>query len=74
MTSLEFLFKNLLECPKDKFIWYSYFDKAKEMSEIPELLDKEIFNAAFDKYTIEDEIEAFAQGAKWYREQLKQKQ
>jgi hypothetical protein len=31
MNSLEFLFQNLLECPKDKFIWYSYLDKAKVM-------------------------------------------
>jgi ribosomal protein L32 len=39
-----------------------------------EISDEEIFNVAFDKYVIQYEIEAFMQGAKWYREQLKQKQ
>ena len=74
MKSLEFLFQNLLECPKDKLIWYSYLDKAKEMYMVEsEISDKDIFNAAFDKYVIQDEIEAFTKGAEWYREQLKQK-
>jgi len=35
--------------------------------------DKDIFNVAFDKYVIEDEIEAFIQGANWMQEQLKTK-
>jgi len=33
--------------------------------------DKEILNVAYDKYVIEDEIEAFIQGANWMQEQLK---
>jgi hypothetical protein len=36
-----------------------------------EISDKDIFNVAFDKYVIEDEIEAFTKGAEWYREQLR---
>ena len=72
MTSLDFLFQNLLECPKDKFIWYSYLDKAKEKykKEI-ELSDEQIITEATNRYVIEDEIEAFIQGANWIQEKLK---
>ena len=30
-SAVKWLFDNLLECPKDKFVWYSYLDKALEM-------------------------------------------
>jgi len=36
-----------------------------------EISDKDILNVAYDKYVIEDEIEAFIQGAEWMQEQLK---
>jgi len=36
-----------------------------------EISDKDILNVAYDKYVIEDEIEAFIQGANWMQEQLK---
>jgi uncharacterized protein (UPF0305 family) len=121
MTSLDFLFQNLLECPKDKLIWYSYFDKAKEMhkkeiidayyqcgidnfehindlsnSEIPNLSDEKTLSEKYQEYKdwlneihelSDDEINKqaepieegiyrmfFKTGAKWYREQLKQRQ
>jgi len=35
--------------------------------------DEDILNVAYDKYVIEDEIEAFIQGANWMQEQLKSK-
>jgi hypothetical protein len=31
MTSVEFLFNELWETPKDKFTWYSILSKAQEM-------------------------------------------
>ena len=39
-----------------------------------EISDEDILIEAINRYVIEDEIEAFIQGAKWYREQLKQRQ
>jgi len=42
-----------------------------QAAERGEISDKDIFNVAFDKYVIEDEIEAFTKGAEWYREQLR---
>jgi hypothetical protein len=77
-SAVKWLFDNLLECPKDKFIWHSYLNKALEMekqsnSEKPNCLisDEEIEKEANYLYVIEDEIEAFIKGAEWYREQLK---
>jgi hypothetical protein len=31
MTAVDWLFKALLEEPKDKMVWYAILDKAKEM-------------------------------------------
>ena len=78
MTSLEFLFNELWESPKDKLAWHIVLHKAKEMhnKEI-EISDEEI-----DKAAIENRInykqkyvahKAFREGAKWYQEQLKNK-
>jgi hypothetical protein len=36
-----------------------------------EISDKKILDVAYDKYVIEDEIEAFIQGANWIQEQIK---
>jgi len=82
MTSVEWLFNELWDAPKDKFIWHSILNQAKEMHRQEmattckenlqvEMSDEHIQNEANYLYVIEDEIEAFIQGAKWYREQLK---
>jgi len=71
MTSLEFLFNELWETPKDKLTWHYILNKAKEMhnKEI-EISDEEIEEASeFYKYKINKTF--FIEGAKWYREQLK---
>jgi len=72
MTSIEFLFNELWETPKDKFTWCFILNKAKEMhnKEI-ELSDEQILTEATNRYVIEDEIEAFIQGANWIQEKLK---
>jgi hypothetical protein len=48
--------------------WKEYQDW---LNEPPEISDEEILTEATDRYVIEDEIEAFMKGAKWYKEQLK---
>jgi hypothetical protein len=53
-------------------IWL-HGDGRKLMSSQKEISDKDIFNVAYDKYVIEDEIEAFIKGANWMQEQLKTK-
>jgi hypothetical protein len=75
MTSLEFLFQNLLECPKDKLIWYSYLDKAKEIhNQEIEISDEEIEKGAANLANPNvDKTDNWIEGAKWYKEQLKQK-
>jgi hypothetical protein len=51
-------------------IWL-YGDGKKLKSSQTEISDKEILDVAYDKYVIEDEIEAFIKGANWMQEQLK---
>jgi len=70
MTSIEFLFKELWETPKDKFEWCFILNKAKEMhnKEI-EISDEEIKKAANNP---NNDGYCFQEGARWYREQLKQ--
>jgi len=70
MTSIEFLFNELWETSKDKFEWHSILEKAKEMhnKEI-EISDEEIKKAANNP---NNDGYCFQEGAKWYREQLKQ--
>jgi hypothetical protein len=72
MTSIEFLFNELWETPKDKLTWHTIFNKAKEMhkQEI-EISDEQILTEATNRYVIEDEIEAFIQGANFIQEKLK---
>jgi len=72
MTSIEFLFNELWETSKDKFEWNSILEKAKEMhkKEI-EISDEEIKKAANNP---NNDGYCFQEGAKWYREQLKQRQ
>jgi len=110
MTSIEFLFNELWESPKDKLTWHTILNKAKEMHkhEIIDtyLLDEldsgkkyaeqyyqetfvsngtdehivdtnemisedKMLTEATNRYVIENEIEAFIQGANWMEEQLK---
>jgi hypothetical protein len=69
MTSIEWLFQKLWEAPKDKLTWYYILKQAKEMEIISnEEIDQ---SAPMGNPTLE---EGFVRGAKWYREQLKQKQ
>jgi hypothetical protein len=69
MNSLEWLFNELWEAPKDKLTWYYILKQAKEMEMIS---NEEIDQAApMGNLTLE---EGFIRGAKWYREQLKQRQ
>jgi hypothetical protein len=74
MTSIEWLFNELWETPKDKFAWCFILNKAKEMhKQEMEISDEEIFNEADKKYDGIWDCEKFEEGAKWYREQLKSK-
>jgi hypothetical protein len=70
MTSIEFLFNELWETSKDKLEWHSILEKAKEMhnKEI-EISDEEIKKAANNP---NNDGYCFQEGARWYREQLKQ--
>ena len=74
MTSLEFLFNELWETPKDKLTWHSILNKAKEIhNQEIELSDEEIEDVAFERYTGDSAKFGFIEGIKWYREQLKSK-
>jgi len=78
MTSIEWLFENLWDEPKDKLTWHSILDKAKEMAQLPqqEISDEEIEKAAnghFEGDLMWSERIAFKLAIRWYREQLKQK-
>jgi len=80
MTSIEWLFNELWEVPKDKLTWHSILSKAKEMESSQEISDEEIFKqsvlAMEERYGsgCDEEIDAHFRGAVWYREQLKEKQ
>jgi hypothetical protein len=81
MTSIEYLFNELWEAPKDKLTWHSILKKAKEMHKQEmatncsqqEISDEEIEEAGERLVDDEYEFNAFIIGAKWYREQLKNK-
>jgi len=78
MKSIEWLFNELWEVPKDKLTWHSILSKAKEMESSQEISDEEIFKqsvlAMEERYGsgCDEEIDAHFRGAVWYREQLKQ--
>ena len=83
MTSVEWLFNELWETPKDKFEWYYILNKAKEMhnqemSQLPqkEISDEEIEKASYKFWEFKEHTQStcWKKGAKWYREQLKQRQ
>jgi hypothetical protein len=75
MTSIEFLFNELWETSKDKLEWHSILEKAKEMhKQEMEISDEEIENDAFERFITDSGRFGFISGAKWYREQLKQRQ
>lgn len=86
MTAVEWLIDKLWDMPKDKFIWDSLLVKAKQMEKEQMatkcnqlgISDEDIRNAAIDTWQAEYQsglyVSAFELGAKWYREQLKQKQ
>lgn len=78
MTSVEFLFNELWETPKDKLTWHSILKKAKEMENVcssqTEISDEEIEKARNEAFLkIDDRGVFFEMGARWYREQLKKK-
>ena len=77
-TSVDWLFENLWDEPKDKLTWHSILDKAKEMAQLPqqEISDEEIEKFADEELgTIRSDFDmGVIQGMKLYREQLKQKQ
>jgi hypothetical protein len=56
MTSIEFLFNELWETPKDKFEWNSILEKAKEMHKqeiidaLNEFSDERLSDEFCDKY------------------------
>jgi hypothetical protein len=70
MTSVEFLFQNLLECPKDKLIWYSYLDKAKEMHK-REIIDAYKRESAYMKYIGCSDEQIKTSAKKYYQETFK---
>jgi hypothetical protein len=74
MTSIEWLFNELWEVPKDKLTWHSILNKAKEMESSQEISDEEIEKFADEELgTIRTDFDfGVIQGMKWYREQLKQ--
>lgn len=86
-TSIQFLFNELWENPKDKFQWRSILSKAEEMHKQEtdanysqqEISDEEIFKQSIkemeERYGsgCDEEIDAHFRGAIWYREQLKSK-
>jgi hypothetical protein len=73
MTSIEYLFTKLWNTDKDKFMWHNILDKAIEMhKQEMEISDEEIEKATID-FDIRVTRSAFIEGAKWYREQLKNK-
>jgi|GEM_PF-1684461 len=73
MTSIEWLFNELWEVPKDKLTWHSILSKAKEMKSSQEISDEEIEKFADEELgTIRTDFDfGVIQGMKWYREQLK---
>jgi len=77
MTSIEWLFNELWETPKDKLTWHSILKKAKEMENVcslqTEISDEEIEKFADEELgTIRTDFDfGVIQGMKWYREQLK---
>ena len=75
MTSIEWLFNELWEVPKDKLTWHSILNKAKEMESSQEISDEEIEKFADEELgTIRTDFDfGVIQGMKWYREQLKNK-
>jgi len=77
MTSIEWLFNELWETPKDKLTWHSILKKAKETENVcslqTEISDEEIEKARHEAFLkIDERGDFFEMGAKWYREQLKQ--
>ena len=78
MTAVEWLFKELWDTHKDKLTWYAIREEALEMEKQQnEISDEEIETLRLE-YFKENGIwsenrECFTKGAKWYREQLKQR-
>jgi len=87
-TAVEWLFEKLWDEPKDKFTWYALREKAIKMEKeqlenarpqiisnciIKEISDEEIEKFASDFYDSNGSESIFIMGAKWYREQLKNK-
>jgi hypothetical protein len=69
MTSIEFLFKELWETPKDKLEWHSIFEKAKQLHK------QEIIDAA-DQNQFEDIdgggiFDMITKGEQYYQETFK---
>jgi len=56
---------------QETFVSKGNYEHIVDINEM--ISDKEILDVAYDKYVIEDEIEAFIQGANWMQEQLKTK-
>ena len=66
MTSIEWLFENLWETPKDKFTWHSILEKAKEMHK------QEIIDAvSYGNYHYKNYEEAEVTGENYYQETFK---
>jgi hypothetical protein len=88
MTSIEYLFNELWETPKDKLTWHSILKKAKEIefsqetsdnspkkenkTSFGEISDEEI-DSSISYDSIDPYVQGYLDGAKWYREQLKNK-
>ena len=87
LTAVEWLFQQLWDEPKDKFTWYALREKAIKMEKeqlenarpqiisnciIKEISDEEIYKEA-EKHYRGLALTRFVQGAKWYREQLNNK-
>jgi len=78
MTSIEFLFNELWETPKDKFTWCFILNKAKEMhnKEI-EISDEIIEDNALENWmktnydNPEEYRDGWLMGIQWYKKQLK---
>ena len=73
MISIEYLFNELWEVPKDKLTWHSILNKAmKKYEQEIDISDEEIKKTATGMGIASSIATAyFIEGAEWYREQLK---
>ena len=65
-TAVEYLFKELWDRPKDKFVWHSILEKAKEMEEGQ-------IAVAYSTGTLDGVSQNFTNGYSYYEKTYKSK-